>query len=485
MRQKPVGRGLLRRVILIVLACTLLAMATPSRACFSIVVGKGASVDGCVLVGHNENDEAPEIVNHHKVPRRMYPAGAMVKLRNGGSLEQVPQTWSYIWSEMPGQLFSDSYINEWGVTVASDKCPSREDQAEIAEGGIGSMLRRFVAERAKTAREGVLLAGSLVERFGYVDSGRTYIIADPNEGWLFCVINGKHWLARRVPDNEVAMVANTYTIRSVDLGDDRNFLASKNIVEYAKSRGWYDPIANGPFDFAAVYASPKAASDSDNIGRQWSGLKCVTSEPLEPGPRLPFSVVPRQKLSVTDMMRVLRHDKESEPDSSARTSPFICALCSGTTQTSFVAQLRKIAPADIGLVYWVSLSSPRTSFYVPFHFGISDFPAGWRLASERPTGEDYARRVQAPFTPNPQEAFWVYSNFRDKADNAGPAMVARVKARAEGLERAAVAMQPFIEETARKLYEIDKASAMRSLENYSKRIYLSSLEAMSALYRGE
>ncbi len=485
MRRKPVGWGLPRYIILIVLTCALLTAAVPCGACFSIVVGKDVSADGCVIVGHNEDDEAPQIVNHHKVSRHTYPAGAVVKLRNGGSLEQVPQTWAYIWSEMPGLLFSDSYVNEWGVTVASDNCPSREDQPEISDGGIGYMLRRLVAERARTAREGVLLAGSLVERFGYIDSGRTYIIADPGEGWLFCVVNGKHWLAQRVPDNEVAMVANTYTVRNVDLKDDRNCLASKDIVEYAESRGWYKSAAGGTFDFAAVYANPKAASHPNNIGRQWSGLKYVAAEPLEPGPRLPFSVVPRQKLSVTDVMRILRHDKESEPEPSARTSPFICALCSGGTQTSFVAQLRKTAPMDIGLVYWVCLASPRTSFYIPFHFGISGFPAGWRLESERPTGETYTRRVQAPFAANAQEAFWVYSNFRDKADTAGPAMVARTKAEAERLEREAVAMQPSIERAARKLYETDKASAMRLLENYSKGIYLSSLESMNAMCAGE
>ena len=84
----------------------------PCKACFSIVVGKNASTDGCVIVAHNEDDTAPQIVNHHKVPRRSYPAGAKVTLRNGGSLEQVEQTWAYVWSEMPGMSFSDSYVNE-------------------------------------------------------------------------------------------------------------------------------------------------------------------------------------------------------------------------------------------------------------------------------------------------------------------------------------------------------------------------------------
>jgi dipeptidase len=471
-----------QRVIagVVVILISVLA-AAPCRACFSIVVGKGASTDGCVIVGHNEDDEAPQIVNHYKVPRKSYPPGSRVSLRNGGSLEQVPRTWAYLWSEMPGMLFSDSYLNEWGVTVCSDNCPSREDKPQLTDGGIGYMLRRLVAERARTAREGVMLAGQLVERFGYIDSGRTYIIADPNEGWLCCVVNGKHWLARRVPDGEVAMVANTYTIRKAALDDAANVLASRDIVEYAKSRGWYDPTGDGPFDFAAAYADPKEAANVDNFGRQWSGLKYVSGAPLQPGPRLPFSVVPRQRLSVTDVMRILRYDKESESDPAARNSPFVCALCSGRTQASFVAQLRKDRPAPIGLVYWVCLASPRTSFYVPFHFGISDFLGSYRAESARPTSEAYDRQVQAPFTTNLEEAFWLFSNFRDKVDDEGPATAAKVRAEAERLEREAAARQPAIENAAAALYETDKTSAAQILENYSKGIYLSCMEAMHTI----
>ena len=166
----------------------LLIPAAPCPACFSIVVGKNVSADGCVLVAHNEDDSPPQIVNHHKVPRRTHQKGEMLTLGNGGQVEQVPQTWAYLWSEMPGMPFSDSFVNEWGVCVTSDNCPSRETQGELTDGGIGKMLRRLVAERARTARDGVRIASELVERFGYVASGRTYIIADPEEGWLFCAV---------------------------------------------------------------------------------------------------------------------------------------------------------------------------------------------------------------------------------------------------------------------------------------------------------
>ncbi len=179
--------GIFRTVALLIAGALLLLRASRCDGCFSIVVGKQASTDGFVIMAHNEDDAPPQIVHHRKVPRKRYSPGEKVTLRNGGLLDQVEQTWAYIWSEMPGMLFSDSYINEWGVGVTSDNCPSREDKPEITDGGIGYMLRRLVAERAKTARQGILLAGELVEKVeqrGYLIDGerRPGLLTVPKRG---------------------------------------------------------------------------------------------------------------------------------------------------------------------------------------------------------------------------------------------------------------------------------------------------------------
>jgi len=468
--------------VLCVLSHTFIILTAPCEGCFSIVVGKDASVDGYVIMAHNEDDSPPQIVNHHKIPRRKYSPSEKVQLRNGGQLEQVEQTWAYIWSEMPGMIFSDSYINEWGVAITSDNCPSREDNPQITDGGIGYMLRRLVAERAKTAREGVLLAAKLVERFGYIDSGRTYIICDPNEGWLFCVVNGKHWLAQRVADGEVAMVANTFTIHQVDLSDSNSFLASKDIIEYALSKGWYKP-EEGPFDFAGAYANPKSASSPSNFGRQWTGLSYVVADPPQPGPNLPFSVVPQQKINVARLMQILRHDYNAKKlKSSSLTDNMdesVCMICRGSTQTSFVVQLRANMPLDIGIVYWACLAPPRTSFYIPFHFGISDFPAGFSSKSERPSSAFYDERVTRIFQADPLQAFWTFANFVNKVHAASADTITLVKAQAEQIENNAFCLQRPLEEAARNLYPKDKTTAMQLLANYSNGLYLSSMEAMA------
>jgi len=482
MTSKKIPYSTLSTAATFILALLLIVPAVPCEGCFAIVVGKNASADGYVIMAHNEDDDHPQIVNHYKVPRKKHVPGEKVKLLNGGQLDQVSQTWSYIWSEMPGMLFSDGYINEWGVSIISNMCPSREDKPEITDGGIGYMLRRLVVERAKTAREGVILTGRLVERFGYIDSGRTYIICDPDEGWLFCVVNGKHWLAKRVGDNQVAMIANTYTVHRVDLSDKDNFLASDDIIEYAVSRGWYDPERDGPFDFADVYANPESASALYNFGRRWAGLRYITYEPAPLGPELPFSVVPRCKIGVGDIMRIMRDHYEGTrlQSSSSTKSPHESGrpICVDRTQTSFIVQLRRSMPLDIGIVYWTCLASPCTSTYIPFHFGIANFPVGFSLESQQPSKDFYEAKIDSPFRADPSEAFWTFSNFRSKIDNDYANKIARVEVLCRVVERNALALQKPLEETALRLYTEDKTAAMQILANYSNGIYLSSMETM-------
>jgi dipeptidase len=485
MRMKKCFLKLFSAAAVFILAILIAVPVASAEGCFSIVVGKNASADGYVIMGHNEDDYHPQIVNHHKIPRTKHTPDEKVTLVNGGELNQIEETWAYIWSEMPGMLFSDSYLNEWGVCIASDACPSREDRPELTDGGISYMLRRLVIERAKTAREGVVLAGNLVERFGYDSSGRTYIICDPKEGWLFCAINGKHWMARRVPDNEVAVVANTFSVREVDLTDQKNFLASADIIEYAISRGWYDPDEDGSFDFATVYADPWAAKDSGNFCRQWGGLRHITRDEVSLSQDLPFSVVPKTKLDVAAVMQILRdhyegtelHHPSPQTESPHKSSPR--TICHETTQTSFVAQLRRIKPLDIGIVYWVCMGPPCTSFYIPFHFGITQFPDGFSSNGERPPKSSSKENIEPLFEVTPPKAFSTFWNFHYKVDSTYANTIASVQAEIEKVEKHAFALQKPLEKAARRLYRKNKTTALELLTNYSNGLYLSALEAMN------
>ncbi len=161
------------------------------------------AADGSVLLAHNEDDHGRLLVNIYKVPPQEHRRGDVFTMKGGAHLPQTGNTPGLLWLEIPENDFADAYVNEYGVAVTSNSCPSREDKPELSAGGIGFSLRRLVAERAQTAREGVRIAGELISQYGYNASGRTYIIADAREGWFLHAVKGKHWVARRVPDNEV------------------------------------------------------------------------------------------------------------------------------------------------------------------------------------------------------------------------------------------------------------------------------------------
>ncbi len=476
--------------VILILACFALtlratAVTTPESGCYAIVVGQDVSVTGSVLMAHNEDDYGPQIVNHRWVPRTSHGADEVIRVNGGLTIPQVSETWGYVWSEIPGMLFSDSYINEKGVGVCSDACSSREDRSDLTGGGIDYMLRRIVAERASSSREGVHLAGELVERFGYTGSGRTYVICDPNEGWLFCVVMGRHWVAERVPDSQVAIIANTYTVQTVDLADTVNFLGSADLIDYAMARGWYNPKTSGSFSFAKVYAEPGVAADSSNIVRQWNGYRMILAEPPDITKPLPFSGRPSRKIGVRDILPVLRSHFEQTPmyaEDSATSCPHanrISPTCNQMTQTSFVAELRSETADGIGSAYWVCLSAPCLSCYVPFYVGSSDFPAAYTGESVTPTEEYFHARLAQPFAVDDSSAFWTFSNMRYLVEQEYGRKADVLRTVLELVEAESLGEQGEVESEAQRLMITDPDGARRILSEYSGTIYQAAISALA------
>ncbi|GAI30288.1 unnamed protein product, partial [marine sediment metagenome] len=269
-----------------------------------------ATVDGSVLAGHNE-DNGSCVSRLHVVPRVMHEPGETITIRTGAVIEQVEgETWSYLWSELPDCTFSDTYLNEWGVSIFSDNAGDMKGTGDydLTDGGIGYWLRRLVPERAETAREGVLIMGEFVEQLGYIQrfsrpqgGGRNYIVSDPNETWIFVAACGKYWGAQRVPADEVAFVPNYISIRQMNLNDPANFLACPNLIQHAIDMEWYDPGSGVPFDFAKVYNTESTQTSLGNKLRHWGALRLLTGEEYPDMDDLPFSVKPNRKLSKEDV----------------------------------------------------------------------------------------------------------------------------------------------------------------------------------------
>lgn len=465
----------------LVLALALWFIPVQANAtCSSLAAGKHATKDSSVLFGHNEDDsKCPTIM--FTVPRIYHEAGEppIVSWDTGNTIPQVVgYTWAYLWSYMPGYSFSDSYLNEWGVSIASDSCSSsRETQPyDLTDGGIAYWLRRLVPERAKTAREGVVIMGEMVEKYGYAASGRTYTVADPDEAWLFAAVAGKRWVAQRVPDKHVAFIPNYYTIRQVDLKDKKNFLACPDLISYAIDKGWYDP-GSGPFDFAKVYNTESTQASLGNKLRHWGALRLLTGHEYPDMNDLPFSVKPNRKLTVQDIIDVLRHHYEgtewawypetgyTHPHSYRLDGTSIRTICTGSTQESFVMQLRSYMPSFVGNVYWRAQCRPCESVFVPWYSGILEIPKPYSV------GKSY--RSSAPpefYDPDAAEdmnsAYWAFDKMTDLVNVDYAGRIGVVRELWDEYEDAAFELQDEIERTALEIYQGKRSGSPKALKSW-------------------
>ena len=452
----------LGRYLLAVVICVLVFAigVVPAYACYTVVVGRDVSVDGSVLVGHNEQNVGDRFINFRKVPRLKYDDSAVVNLRAGGHIAQVKETHAFLWSENPGIPFSDSYMNEYGVVVVTDGCPDRgedpdklESQGQLRDGGIGYMLRRLVAERAKTARQGVQIAGSLIDEVGYCSS-RTLVIADSREGWVLSMTRGKQWVAQRVPDDKVVVVPNVYIIKRIDLSDKDNFVASENLVDYAVEKEWW-PTGKKPFVFSKAYSQPREVLMDP---RQWRGQCMVTGKrvPHEPDRQLPFAVKPAKKLTVKDVVGILRNHED-------------VAICRSDIQEGSVFQLRSNLPPAIGCVYWRTSAEPCTSVLTPWYCGITDTPKEYY----KPVDVRRQLTLEHHFSDTPGRhdadsdlAWWVFKRLQDRINAQDEEAFDANRLFWDNFEARLFARQPGLEKTAIDLYKKDASLAAHYLTRH-------------------
>ncbi len=454
-----------------------LVTAQQGYDCYSVLVGPRASAGGAVLFAHNEDDSGDQVVRWFRVPARDHGRREKVVLHAGAKVPQVPHTAAYIWIEMRGMKFSDAFMNEHGVVIASDACPSREDRPDLTGGGITWNLRRLMAERARTAREAVKIGGALVEKYGYASSGRTYCIAGPREAWMLSVVNGKHWVAARIPDDQVAIIPNYYTIDHVDLHDTMNFYGSPDLIDYARKRGWYDPARDGAFSFRKAYGHPPTQADRRNVTREWGGLRLLAAREYTLEEEFPFSFTPKKKVTVEDLMRVLRDHYEGTPldltDGYRRGSPHYTkerTICTATTQYGFVAECRSWLPPAMGTVMWLAPRRPCTQAFTPWYAGITAIPKDYDGGDWKNALEHHFDKNEALLVPAASPAYFSFSAFSEKADSNYAAIIGKVREKnhrfESDLRKNIVAFEKMVE----PLFRSDPQKALRLLTEYTGQV---------------
>lgn len=387
-----------------------------SSSCSTVIIGKSVSKTGRVIAAHNEDDKYG-ITAVYDVPRKHHAPGDVAIFDDGKAvIPEVPETYAYSWSEIrtaEGLAFGDNYINEMGVSVFSNSCrPCKDMDDESLGGDLGYGLRRITAERAGTAREGMEIITSLVEKYGYYSS-RSYCVCDKDEAWVIQIPRGHVAVARRVPDDEVHFMPNWFNIREIDFSDEehKNWYWSEDLVPHAIERGYYIPAKNGDhsdFDFALAYQEGEDRKDSwERADSAWQIL--LGRRPAE---LRHFSYRPDRKLGLEDCKKVLRDHFEGRPYCIAeggKTSPHVNAhfcLCNSSTVESTVIVFDEV-PA-LTIVYR-ALPRPCILPYVPWFLGIEKHPEGYCWMNWDEAEKTHFKTTADDFRNDPARA---YSHFR-------------------------------------------------------------------------
>jgi len=180
------------------------------------------------------------------------------------------------------------------------------------------------------------LIGNLVETYGLNERSLVFCVADASEIWYMEVIT-RHWVAKRVPDDDVLWVSNCFVI------DDDWDLASEGVVEFAKEKGFYDP-AEGEFSFRQAFAEQEKLTDSFNISRMYQVEK----------------VLP-QKKSLLDVWELWKLAS-------------LAPLMNDENQATFIFRLRDDLPVGLGCMTWFGYCGAGINAMAPVYMAAQDVP---------------------------------------------------------------------------------------------------------------
>ena len=384
----------------------MLMAGTYAMACTNYIVGKKASVDGSVMCTYSADDYGMFQPLCH-FPAGKHPKGTMRDIRDWDSNEyhgQIPE------AEETYNVVGN--INEWQVTIGETTFGGREEMVDSTGTLDYGSLIYIALQRSKTAREAIKVMTTLAETYGYNSEGETFTICDPEEAWIMEMMGcgagskGVVWVALRVPGDAICAHANQSRIRTFNVKDKANCMASKNVVKFAREKGWYSG-KDADFSFCDTYAAPDFGGRRFCEARVWTFFNkyCdymdryvgYASGEVDGAEPMPLWIVPNRKLSVKDLEMAMRDHYEGTPfaldgdigggiwEMPYRPTPLKFEVDGKTyfnerpvsTQQSgfvYVSQMRSWLPREIGGVLWFGNDDANMVSYNPVYCSATRIP---------------------------------------------------------------------------------------------------------------
>ena len=469
-----------KNVILLIL---IFGIAISGFSCTNFLITKGASSDGSTMITYAADSHTlyGELYFWNAAK---YKKGEMLKIYEWdtgkllGEIKQVPQTYKVVGN-----------MNEYQLAIGETTYGGRPELVDTT--GImdyGSLI--YIAlQRAKTAREAIQIMDELVSEYGYYSSGESFSIADPNEVWIMEMIGkgtgnkGAVWVARRIPDGFISGHANQSRITTFPLNDSENCLYSKDVISFAREKGYFSG-EDKEFDFSAAYAPVDFGGARFCEARVYSGFKKVYPDIIkyeqyamgyELAERMPLWIKPEKKLSVQDVMGLMRDYYQNTPMDMTKdfgAGPNSCivrwrpltwevdgktyfnerAISTQQTGFSFVTQSRSWLPNPVGGILWFGVDDTYSTVYVPIYCGINKPP------------HEFKEGNGAMMEYSETSAFWLFNQVSNLAYTRYNMMIPFIQEKQAELENS------FVELVSKTDKEVSALKKKDDMETFLTRI---------------
>jgi len=472
------------------------------HSCTNFIISKGATTDSSTMITYSA-DSHVLYGELYLRPARDYPRGTMLDIYEWdtgkylGKIKQVTHTYSVVGN-----------INEHQVAIGETTYTGREELQDTTAILDYGNLMYITLQRVKTAREAIILMGDLLSEYGYYSTGESLSISDPEEVWIMELIGkgvdnkGAVWVARRIPDGYISGHANQARISTFPLDDAENCLYSKDVISFAREKGYFSG-KDEEFSFCDAYAPLDFIGARICEARVWSAFRRV-ADGMEKyidyamgenlSNRMPLWIKPSQKLSVYDVMELMRDYFQDTPMDMTKdigAGPYQCITrwrplfwdidsisyfnerATSTQQTgfSFVTQSRSYLPDHIGGILWFGVDDTYSTVYSPMYCGITKVP------------ESYAEGNGSMMDYSEDAAFWVFNQVSNFAYTRYNLMIPEIREKQSKLEHYYISRTSEIDKKAVELNKEDKNLSVEYITDFSVNTGNSTVEEWKNLYR--
>ena len=478
-----------------------LMISIESQACTNILVTKGASKDGSTMITYAADAHVLYGELYHW-PAADWSPGTMLDVYEWdtskflGKIAQISHTYNVVGN-----------MNEHQLAIGETTYTGRHELRDTT--GIidyGSLIY-ITLQRAKNAREAIKVMADLVEEYGYYSSGESFSIADKNEVWILEMISkgttekGAVWVARRIPDGYISGHANQARITTFPQGGKKSIsskefdrlydtkvetIYSHDVISFAKSQGYFSGKDKN-FDFSAAYAPLDFGAARFCDARVYSAFlkvdkKMQKYEAYVMGDitkeRMPLWIKVKEKLSVQDVMGLMRDHYEGTPmdmtadvgagpsklpyrwrtltwKSEGKTYCNERAISTQQTGFSFVSQSRSWLPDAVGGIIWFGLDDTYSTVYTPIYTSTTQIPPSMKVGN--------GSMVEYSET----SAFWTFNRVTNFAYMRYDLIIEDIKKEQNKLETKYAQLVPAIDKAAAELYKTNPELAVEFLSDFT------------------